>query len=151
MADTNFWLAVAGLGYTAGTLVLGRMIGIGRKVEKLESIEKGFGEFNNKVESMRTCIVGCQKEEGASRATLKSKAETLDEQVAKIERKADEHERNRDLHTDREWRSSTTDRLEAIANSIGKRIGLLETNLSNQIDSIRSRSDPYTGQERRHL
>ena len=40
MADTNFWLAVAGLGYTAGTLVLGRMIGIGRKVEKLESIEK---------------------------------------------------------------------------------------------------------------
>ncbi len=136
--DHSFWLGVAGIGYTAGTLILGRMIERGKKEQKLERVAEDVGNLRNDLGRINDSLVNCQRASGENRGILKTKAETIDEELAKLRRESGEHAADRDIHTDREWRQNTTERLEAIAKSIGTRIGTLETNVVNQIESLRS-------------
>jgi hypothetical protein len=137
-ADGNFWLGVAGLGYTAGTLILGRMIGIGRKVEKLEAVEQGVNELQKEVEKVTDSMIQCQRTSEANRGITITRLDTTKHDLTTLSVRMENHHQNRDVHTDREWRQTQTDRLEAIANSIGERIGSFEKNISNQLDSVRN-------------
>lgn len=134
----EFWLAVAGLGFSTGTYVLGRASGYGRKTQKLESIEKSVGELKEEVGKINTNLIGCQNNSFLNRGQLSATVENLKSEIEFLKTKADDHLGDRDVHTDREWRDGTIDRLEKIASSIGGRIGTLELNITNQLGEIRS-------------
>jgi hypothetical protein len=134
----EIWLGIAGIGYTAGTLILGKMLERGKKEQKFETVVVEVGNLRSDFQKINDSLIGCQKASSENRGILRTKTQNVDDELARLRAETVGHSSDRNIHTDQEWRKNTTDRLEAIATSIGVRIGVLETNVVGQIEALRT-------------